>query len=161
MVSRRIPCYETEQERTAGVEMVKRIVVGTDLSPRSTAAVSLAAELAGAMGATVHLVSACPSPAVGMGPEVMVIPDHGELVDSTKADLEAMAGDLRRSGLAVEVHACIGDASDALCSVAETVEADLIVVGNKRMQGAARILGSVPNRVAHKAGCSVLIARTA
>ncbi len=143
------------------MDVVKRIVVGTDLSPRSTAAVSLAAQLAEAMGATVHLVSACPSPAVAMGPEVMVIPDHGELVDSTKADLEALAGNLRRSGLSVEVHACIGDACDALCSVAETVEADLIVVGNKRMQGAARILGSVPNRVAHKAGCSVLIARTA
>ena len=33
--------------------------------------------------------------------------------------------------------------------------------GNKRMTGAARLLGSVPNRVAHKATCSVLIARTA
>ena len=42
-----------------------------------------------------------------------------------------------------------------------TVDADLIVVGNKRMKGAARLLGSVPNRVAHKAPSSVLIARTA
>jgi nucleotide-binding universal stress UspA family protein len=141
--------------------MVKRIVVGTDLSPRSTAAVGLAAELAGAMGATVHLVSAYPAPAVAMGPDVMVIPDHGELVDSTNADLETLAADLRRGGLAVEIHACMGEASDALCSVAETVGAELIVVGNKRMQGASRLLGSVPNKVAHKAGCSVLIARTA
>jgi nucleotide-binding universal stress UspA family protein len=143
------------------VGIVKRIVVGTDLSPRSTAAVGLAAELARAMGATVHLVSACPSPTVGMGPEVVAIPDHGELLKSTSADLEAVAGDLRRDGLAVEVHVCVGEAADALCGVAETVGADLIVVGNKRMQGAARLLGSVPNRVAHKAGCSVLIARTA
>jgi nucleotide-binding universal stress UspA family protein len=143
------------------VDIMKRIVVGTDLSARSTAAVSMAVELAEAMGATVHLVSACPSPAVAMGPEVMVIPDHGELVDSMNADLEQMAADLRRTGVAVEVHACMGDASEALCSVAETVGADLIVVGNKRMQGAARLLGSVPNKVAHKAGCSVLIARTA
>ena len=141
--------------------MVKRIVVGTDLSQRSTAAVGLAAELAGAMGATVHLVSAYPAPTVGMGTEVMLIPDHGEIVDSTKADLDTMAEDLRRRGLSVEVHACMGDASDVLCAVAQTVEADLIVVGNKRMHGASRLLGSVPNKVAHKAGCSVLIARTA
>jgi nucleotide-binding universal stress UspA family protein len=141
--------------------MVKRIVVGTDLSARSSAAVKMAAELAEAMGGTLHLVTACPMQAVGMGPEVMVIPDHAELIDSTRADLESLAADLRRTGLAVEIHACTGDASDALCSVAETVEADLIVVGNKRMQGAARLLGSVPNRVAHKAPCSVLIARTA
>ncbi len=71
------------------MDIIKRIVVGTDLSARSTAAVSMAVELA------------------------------------------------------------------------ETVGADLIVVGNKRMQAAARLLGSVPNKVAHKAGCSVLIARTA
>ena len=142
-------------------DSVKQIVVGTDLSPRSTAAVGLAAELAVAMGAKVHLVSACGSPTVAMGQEVMVIPDHAEVVDSMEADLQRLAGDLRRRGLEVEVHACVGEAADALCVVAETVEADLIVVGNKRMQGAARLLGSVPNRVAHKAVCSVLIARTA
>ena len=148
--------------RTTGlVDSVKQIVVGTDLSPRSTAAVGLAAELAVAMGATVHLVSACGPPTVAMGQEVMVIPDHAEVVDSVEADLQRLAGDLRSRGLEVEVHACVGEAADALCVVAETVEADLIVVGNKRMQGAARLLGSVPNRVAHKAACSVLIARTA
>lgn len=140
---------------------MKRIVVGTDLSARSTGAVRTAADLAEAVGATLHLVTACPTQSVGMGPEMMVIPDHSELLDSSRADLDAMAADLRRSGLTVEVHVCTGEASDALCSVAETVEADLIVVGNRRMQGAARLLGSVPNRVAHKAGCSVLIARTA
>ena len=140
---------------------MKRIVVGTDLSQRSSGAVSLAAEMAEAMGATVHLVTACPQQAVGMGPEMMVVPDHGELLDSTRTDLDSAAADLRKRGLDVEVHVSVGEASDALCRVAETVEADLIIVGNKRMSGASRLLGSVPNRVAHKAPCSVLIARTA
>ena len=139
---------------------VKRIVVGTDLSQRSTAAVTMAADLAGKLGATLHLVSACPMAAVGMGPEMVIVPDHGEVVDSTKSDLERMADDLRSKGLSVEIHTPVGEAADALCAVADTVEADLIVVGNKRMQGAARVLGSVPNRVAHKANCSVLVART-
>ena len=147
-------------EPTPGVGSVERIVVGTDLSARSSAAVSLAAQLAGELGATLHLVSACPMPTVGMGPEMVVVPDHKDVVDSAQADLDQMAADLRRQGLSVETHTPIGDASDALCSVAETVGADLIVVGNKRMQGAARLLGSVPNRVAHRATCSVLIART-
>ena len=141
--------------------MVKGIVVGTDLSARSSAAVTMAADLAGQLGATLHLVSACPMPAVGMGPEMVIIPDHGEVVDSTKADLSQLAEDLRGRGLTVEVHTPVGEAADALCAVADAVEADLIVVGNKRMHGAARLLGSVPNRVAHKASCSVLIARTA
>ena len=34
------------------------------------------------------------------------------------------------------------------------------MVGNKGMHGARRILGSVPNSVAHGADCSVLIVDT-
>lgn len=139
---------------------MQRIVVGTDLSQRSSAAVTMAAELAGKVGATLHLVSACPKATVGMGPETVVIPDHGEVVDAAKGVLSEIAEDLRAQGLTVETHAPVGEAADALCAVAQSVEADLIVVGNKRMQGAGRLLGSVPNRVAHKATCSVLIART-
>jgi nucleotide-binding universal stress UspA family protein len=140
---------------------VKQIVVGTDLSQRSTAAVTMAAELAGQMGATLHLVSACPAVAVGMGPEAVIVPDHGEVMDATRSSLDQMADELRAQGLTVAVHTPVGEAADALCAVADEVEADLIVVGNKRMHGAARLLGSVPNRVAHKASCSVLITRTA
>jgi len=40
------------------------------------------------------------------------------------------------------------------------VKADLIVVGNKGMRGARRVLGSVPNSIAHSAPCSVLIVDT-
>ena len=53
----------------------------------------------------------------------------------------------------------MGEPSDALCQVAGTVGADLIVVGNKRMQGATRILGSVPKRVVEHADCHVLVVR--
>jgi nucleotide-binding universal stress UspA family protein len=44
--------------------------------------------------------------------------------------------------------------------VAEEVGADLVVVGNRGMKGARRVLGSVPNTIAHGATCSVLIADT-
>ena len=153
------PCYEATSQ-LAGEACVERIVVGTDLTERSSAAVSMAAELAAQLKATLHVVSTCPSPTVTMGPEVAVVPDHAEVVESAKGNLERIASDLRRQGLTVETHTPIGDAADGLCSVAEAIGADLIVVGNKRMHGVARLLGSVPNRVAHKATCSVLIART-
>ncbi len=40
------------------------------------------------------------------------------------------------------------------------MNADLIVVGNKRMTGARRFrLGSVPNKFSHHAPCSVIIVR--
>ena len=53
-----------------------------------------------------------------------------------------------------------GAPADAICEVATRVDADLIVVGNKGMRGVRRVLGSVPNSVAHQAPCAVLIAFT-
>jgi nucleotide-binding universal stress UspA family protein len=44
--------------------------------------------------------------------------------------------------------------------VATRVDADLVIVGNKGMRGARRVLGSVPNSIAHKAPCAVLIVDT-
>jgi nucleotide-binding universal stress UspA family protein len=61
-------------------------------------------------------------------------------------------------GLSIEQHAAEGDAADAIVTVAEQVDADVIVVGSKGMH--RRILGSVPNSVAHKAPCAVLIVKT-
>jgi nucleotide-binding universal stress UspA family protein len=57
-------------------------------------------------------------------------------------------------------HALADDPATAILRVAREVNADLIVVGNKGMRGAGRILGSVPNHIAHKASCSVLIVNT-
>ena len=59
------------------------------------------------------------------------------------------------------MHGKAGDPADAICEVAAEVGADVIVVGNKGMNGVRRVLGSVPNSVAHQAPCSVLIAFTA
>ncbi len=72
--------------------------------------------------------------------------------------LEDVAGDLE--GLETEIHTGVGDPADVIISTADEVGADLIVVGSKGLRGTRRILGSVPNTVAHKAGCHVLIART-
>lgn len=141
---------------------MKSIVVGTDLSSRAAAAVSVAAEEARLRGAVLHVVSVVPTPTTGveaMVPSGVVF----ELADSTRQIEEQLSGEvdrLRRDGLQVELHVCSGGAADMLCRVAETVEADLIVVGNRRMRGSGRVLGSVANRVAHHASCSVLIART-
>ncbi len=45
--------------------------------------------------------------------------------------------------------------AESLIMKVEELHADLLVVGNKGMRGARRILGSVPNSVAHGAHCSV------
>jgi nucleotide-binding universal stress UspA family protein len=51
-----------------------------------------------------------------------------------------------------------GDPAEVLCKYAAEHDAEVLVVGNKGMH--RRILGSVPNSVAHKAPCSVLVVKT-
>ena len=50
--------------------------------------------------------------------------------------LEAAAGPAQRPGWRSRTHAREGDPADAILDVAEEVNADLIVVGNKGMTGA-------------------------
>jgi nucleotide-binding universal stress UspA family protein len=51
--------------------------------------------------------------------------------------------------------------AEALITVAEEQDADLVVVGDQGMSSTSRLLvGSVPNKVSHHAPCSVLIVRT-
>jgi nucleotide-binding universal stress UspA family protein len=67
---------------------------------------------------------------------------------------------VRLRDVSVKTHTSEEEPADALLSVASQVDAKLIVVGNRGMQGARRVLGSVPNKVAHHASCNVLIVAT-
>ena len=67
----------------------------------------------------------------------------------------------KREKVEVETHHEEGDPAKALITIAKKVEADLVVVGNRGMKGVKRlVLGSVPNDVAHKSPCAVLILKT-
>lgn len=142
------------------------MVVGTDGSDTALEAVRQATELAVAVGARVHLVSAYePVPESRLRAERVEAPDDLEWMVNPRADVEAAlersAAVMRDAGLEVETLAREGDPADSILDVAEEREADLIVVGNKGMTGAKRfLLGSVPNKVSHHAPCSVLIIRT-
>ena len=139
------------------------IVVGTDGSDRGEAAVSEALGLAKAAGATLHAVHVV-HPAVEAGRvssnawQQAIDGVRGE-VDDVKAKLAAEAG---QHGVSIEFHTPGGtDIADALLSTADQVGADLIVVGNRGMSGVSRfVLGSIPNKLAHRCRCSLLIANT-
>jgi nucleotide-binding universal stress UspA family protein len=80
---------------------------------------------------------------------------------SARGDAESYLASIEaKSPVRTQVHVMPGDPADAVLMVADEVKADLVVVGNKGMRGARRVLGSVPNSIAHGAGCSVLIADT-
>ena len=67
----------------------------------------------------------------------------------------------QQEGVEAEYHSQPGDPADVILEVAHEVDADLVVVGNKGMQGTRRLLlGSVPNRVSHHAASNVLIVHT-
>jgi len=144
--------------------MFQTIVVGTDGGARSRQAVEAAAQLARRHEASLHLVHA-------FRPTLQTAGIAGDVTlgyaATTDLDIEATAraqmDDLAKTvGKGLDVHAyCVGQsAADAILSVAENVDADLIVVGNRGMTGARRVLGSVPNSVAHGSKCAVLIVPT-
>jgi nucleotide-binding universal stress UspA family protein len=145
--------------------MFESILVGTDGSDAAGAAVLRAVQLAAALGARLHIVSAYePVPERHLRIERVQVPSdvqvnmRGEVL----ALLESVRRDARTAGVSqIETFARVGDAADAILDVAEEQGTDLIVVGNKGMTGATRfLLGSVPNKVSHHAPCSVLIVRT-
>ncbi len=146
--------------------MFTTIVVGTDGSEPADAAVALAVGLARRIGAVVHLthvVKASPSgiPVAQVGSSIAVLGDPEmtrEVQSAASAVLEKAAA--CADGVKVEMHVASGSPADALIELAQKVDADLIVVGSKGMQGTHRLIGSIPNSVAHKAPCDVLIAKT-
>ena len=144
--------------------MYETIVVGTDGSPTASEAVQRAAELAEAFSCPLHIVSAYRATAVGMEmfPEAaLAVGDWLVAVEAdTAAMLASVADDLQARGVKTVTHLVCGHPASAIVHVAGAEGADLIVVGNKGMKGAKRVLGSVPNSVSHHAGCDVLIVHT-
>jgi nucleotide-binding universal stress UspA family protein len=143
--------------------MFKSIVVGTNGSETADIAVSRAVELAKLTGATLHVVSAYePAPARVGGSRPPA--EAAEWAISPHFKVDAVldrATDIAKAGdVELDVHGPKGDAASAILSVAERFDADLIVLGSKGMQGARRVLGSVPNTVSHRASCDVLIVQT-
>lgn len=139
--------------------MFETVVVGADGSPTAAEAVQKAIALVKLTGGQLHIVTAYKPQQlrVDAGAELSKSLDSRDLAESV---LAALGSEARIAGVAVETHAMTGAAADAICEVAAQVKADLIVVGNKGMTGMRRVLGSVPNSVAHQAHCAVLIAFT-
>lgn len=138
--------------------MFETVVVGADGSPTAAEAVRQAIDLVKLTGGSLHIVSA-------YTPHSLTTPgsEFGKSLASdavAQSVLDDLASRATIAGITVTTHPRAGSPADAICEVAADVKADLIVVGNKGMTGARRILGSVPNSVAHQAPCSVLIAAT-
>ncbi|HEV3213853.1 MAG TPA: universal stress protein [Acidimicrobiales bacterium] len=135
------------------------IVVGANDSETARRAVEAAVGIAKMSGGTLHIVSAFEAKSVPRGdlpPELGVLNNEGD-IDALLQELSFVA---RSEGVEPVLHKAAPPAADSLIRYAEEVHADLVVVGNRGMKGVRRLLGSVPNTVAHGAPCSVAIIDT-
>jgi nucleotide-binding universal stress UspA family protein len=147
--------------------MFRAIVVGTDGSATAREAVHRAGVLAGTFGADLHVVTAYRPPALvlattaepGLMPSA-VVEWEAAARDDARQLLDSVGDELIGVGASVTTHAVAAHPATAILSVAESVGADLIVVGNRGMKGTRRVLGSIPNHVSHHASCDVLVVDT-
>jgi nucleotide-binding universal stress UspA family protein len=117
----------------------RKMEVGTDGSTTAAKAVAAAVELAEKTGAELHIVC----------------------VASSEADAERVLEKIRKEFPDAKTKALVGDPADAMVEYSGQEGVDLLIVGNKGMTGARRfLLGSVPNKVSHKATTSLLIVNT-
>lgn len=136
---------------------MKKILVGVDGSETAERAAREAAQLAVLLDGELHLVTAAKrggSKVVRSGGETWQIND----LDRAESMLHALAGTLKPATVVCAV--LDGEPAKAIVTEAERIAADMIVVGNKRTHGAARVLGAVALDVVRHAPCAVYIAKT-
>ncbi len=155
--------------------MLSKILVAVDRSAASQRAFSSAVELAKALKANLTLVHALDvfDPA---SPEHPLIPvdsysikldkiiqenymrQWAEFVDQSEAFLKQKQAEAKEQGVVTYYLQPYGRPGPAICSVAATIQADLIVVGSRGRTGLRELmLGSVSNYIMHHAPCSVTV----
>jgi nucleotide-binding universal stress UspA family protein len=143
----------------------QRIVLGHDLSESAELAVGLLARTRWSSATHVRVVS---SP-TGIGPGVSSftyvdsVVAHAEQVrQAIQATHDRVASDLREAGLTVDARILPGMPADAILAEADRFGAGLIMVGAHRQSPlTATLLGSVSRAIVERAGCAVLVVRSA
>lgn len=138
--------------------MISTIAVATDGSATASKAVEMAGDLARRFDAKLVLLSAFKESdrqAPGDSVEVQWATSNPARV---REILSRAEDQMRREGIDCTSRVEEGDAADVVVQLASECGAGLLVIGNKGMQ--RRVLGSVPNTVAHRAPCSVLVVKT-
>jgi nucleotide-binding universal stress UspA family protein len=117
----------------------RKIVVGYDGSEASRRALDAAADL------------------VGYGSTLSVVTVRNAEVDR---DVPRAAREhLQRRHVEARYHEPAGEAAEQLVEVAESLGADLVVVGRRDRRPLRALLGSVSSRVVRRAHCDVLVVR--
>jgi nucleotide-binding universal stress UspA family protein len=139
---------------------IKRIVVATDFSEGSDAAMERAFAIAGALGATIDLVhvldTALLTAPSSLGSMPLVEPEA--LMHEIDTALAARVEKAAQAGLVCQSDSLDGYPAREIVRHAQKTGADLIVVGTHGRTGIAHvIMGSVAERVVQRSSCPVLV----
>jgi nucleotide-binding universal stress UspA family protein len=138
------------------VSGMKTIVVATDLSGKSEAALEYARKLASGYGARIVL-------AHGLDPvdyaAVDAVPGRllRQMTEQARAALGTMSGDLLREGIHSHSEIRQGAVAEMLVNVANQYQAGLIVIGTEGREGAGPVVvGAIAEQLVRLSPCPVL-----
>ena len=133
------------------------IIVGVDDTTTSRKAAERAAKIATALDQPLHLVMSVKD---GLSLDIQVGGEnfHVDWIASASQFLQDLCGNLP---VPTATYALGGtDPAKSLVEAAERLDASMIVVGNRRVKGVARLLGAIATDVIHHAPCDVLVVNT-
>jgi nucleotide-binding universal stress UspA family protein len=134
------------------------VAVGTDGSATAAEAVEAATEMARRFDAELVLMAVFQEGATPRGDEDPELQWAWSPTARLREVLHRTENDVRRSGIECRTLTGEGEPGEVLVQLAESCDADVLVIGNKGMH--RRVLGSVPNTVTHRAPCSVFVVKT-
>jgi nucleotide-binding universal stress UspA family protein len=139
------------------------ILVATDFSPCSRAAVRLATAAARRRGVPLFLVHAIEPPAVDpLSTPTAWSEWQANLTAAAQVAIARDASDVRQGGVVVEDRVLPGPAANVILEAAREYAAELIVMGTHGRKGGAHLfLGSVAESVVRSSPCPVLVTRDA
>ena len=156
--------------------MINRILVAVDRSEKNESVFESAVSLAKATGANLMLLHVLSEhetgyPALPTYAYYPMIDDRDmEVYREKLAEYQKLGLDLLQNltkkateaGIEAEYTQLTGNPGRTICELADTWEADLIIVGSRGLKGLKEMfLGSVSNYVTHHTPCSILIVRSA
>ena len=142
---------------------MKNIVIATDGSESAQEAVGVGIELAAEQGAAVTFVHVLPADEFVVAGRTGHIPKaHRVEMDESEVALHEAADAAHGAGIEYTLERISGDTVDEIVAVADSANADLIVVGSRgRGPITSALLGSVSKGVLGESRRSVLVVRGA
>lgn len=141
----------------------RHIMAGVDVSDEASQVLEAARDLAAEHGAKVSVCTVVkPLTQVYGGLDMMAYTQASvnfeqEAANQARMQVRTLAG---RYGVAeADVHVFIGSPASQLVEAAESLGADLILIGSHGKHGLGLLLGSTANGVLHRAHCDVLTVR--